>query len=474
MDLQCKDRPCGETFGANIIPAGTILAPKADSNSNSVKGGQGSERDSVLPKGKCPQNESSLLERMNEFVEIGQTMGFDMGGCLGQKAKKQWVRELCCKNKISFLSLQETKMEEMEDNVVRSLWGNMDFDYSHSPSVGFSGGILCVWNKSCFSKCNEARSDYFVLVEGVWKQTGTKLLIIGVYAPQDLSEKKLLWDYLHGVLSRWQGESIVMGDFNEVRVPSERHGSVFNKQGASLFNSFINSSNLIDVPLGVFSFTWALKNATKMSKLDRFLVSEGLLCRFPAMMGIILTRNLSDHRTILLKECDIDYGPTPFKMFPSWFDIEGFDQMVKDAWNSEDVDDTNEMVYLKKKLKKRISSWVHKNRSISIEKRKAILDKLFKLDKQLDQEGGQENLLNARRNLWKDFRVLDDIRYKDLEQKAKVKWDIEECSNCKHLLGKITVLEATVEMYMHPEQHTLNSTALLHEVYNDMGKLDLE
>ncbi|GJV96023.1 retrotransposon protein, putative, ty1-copia subclass [Tanacetum coccineum] len=49
-----------------------------------------------------------------------------------------------------------------------------------------------------------------------------------------------------------------------------------------------------------------------------------------------------------------------------------------------------------------------------------------------------------------------------------------ECSNCKHLLGKITVLEAIVEMYMHPEQYTLNSTALHHEVYNDMGKLGLE
>nr|GEX86612.1 hypothetical protein [Tanacetum cinerariifolium] len=36
-----------------------------------------------------------------------------------------------------------------------------------------------------------------------------------------------------------------------------------------------------------------------------------------------------------------------------------------------------------------------------------------------------------------------------------------ECSNCKHLLDKITVLEATVEMYKNPEQHTLNSAALL-------------
>ncbi|GJW59089.1 hypothetical protein Tco_0105820 [Tanacetum coccineum] len=49
-----------------------------------------------------------------------------------------------------------------------------------------------------------------------------------------------------------------------------------------------------------------------------------------------------------------------------------------------------------------------------------------------------------------------------------------ECSNCKHLLGKIMVLEATVEIYMHPKEHILNSAALLHEVYNDMRKLGLE
>ncbi|GJX27408.1 RNA-directed DNA polymerase, eukaryota [Tanacetum coccineum] len=49
-----------------------------------------------------------------------------------------------------------------------------------------------------------------------------------------------------------------------------------------------------------------------------------------------------------------------------------------------------------------------------------------------------------------------------------------ECSNCKHLLDKITVLEATVDMYMHPEQHTVNSAALFHKVYNNMGKIDLK
>nr|GEX33576.1 hypothetical protein [Tanacetum cinerariifolium] len=49
-----------------------------------------------------------------------------------------------------------------------------------------------------------------------------------------------------------------------------------------------------------------------------------------------------------------------------------------------------------------------------------------------------------------------------------------ECSNCKHLRGKISVLKATMNMHMHLEQNTVNSAALLHEVLNEMKKLDLE
>ncbi|GKF76164.1 hypothetical protein Tco_0225608, partial [Tanacetum coccineum] len=37
-----------------------------------------------------------------------------------------------------------------------------------------------------------------------------------------------------------------------------------------------------------------------------------------------------------------------------------------------------------------------------------------------------------------------------------------------------TAQTATMEMHMHPEQHTVNSAALFHEVLNEMEKLDLE
>ncbi|GJW70294.1 hypothetical protein Tco_0127211 [Tanacetum coccineum] len=56
-----------------------------------------------------------------------------------------------------------------------------------------------------------------------------------------------------------------------------------------------------------------------------------------------------------------------------------------------------------------------------------------------------------------------------------------ECSNGKFLTKdikvlarKIRVLKATLEMEMHPEYHTLDLTVVLHELYNDMGKLGLK
>ena len=89
----------------------------------------------------------------------------------------------------------------------------------------------------------------------------------------------------------------------------------FNKQGVMLFNSFVESSNLRYIPLGGFTFTWVVRDASKMSKLDRFLVSDGLLCQFQAFSGFILATHQSDHKPIFLRECDVDHGPIPYKTF---------------------------------------------------------------------------------------------------------------------------------------------------------------
>ncbi|GJU80725.1 RNA-directed DNA polymerase, eukaryota [Tanacetum coccineum] len=203
----CSSTKWNETSGEGITVRVTL---------SSVKGEGGSDKDSALPKGKCPGIASSLLEKMNEFVEIGQAMGFFMDGCLGPKAKKQ------C--------------------------GNMYFEYSYSPSVGSSGG-------------------------------------------------------------------------------------------------------------------------------------------------------------------------------------KGFEQLVKDSWHNDVVVDINEMSYLKKKfqmLKKKIKMWVQQNRIKANDKRNEIQEKLLNIDKQIDQAGGQEDLLNSRWDIWKDLLDLDALREKELVQKAKIRFLNEE------------------------------------------------
>ncbi|GJR00458.1 nucleotide-binding alpha-beta plait domain-containing protein [Tanacetum coccineum] len=127
----------------------------------------------------------SILGILDEVVKVGQVMRYKMDGCLAKKAKKDWVKELCIKNKVNFLALQETKMDNMDLLCVRTCWGNLAFDYVYSDSVGNSGGILCVWDPNSFCKSNVTISDYFVMVRGVWRLTGQNFLLIAVYAPQD-------------------------------------------------------------------------------------------------------------------------------------------------------------------------------------------------------------------------------------------------------------------------------------------------
>ncbi|GJS92803.1 RNA-directed DNA polymerase, eukaryota [Tanacetum coccineum] len=155
------------------------------------------------------------------------------------------------------------------------MWGNSNYNYVCSDSIGSSGGILCVWEKSVFRKENVTVSDNFIAIYGTWISNSLKVLFIVIYAPQQLSAKNLLWDYVSSLINNWSGEAIVMGDFNEVRCNEERYGSSFNTLGARRFNEFIMSAGLVDINLEGYKFTWSHPSASKMSKLDRFLVTEG-------------------------------------------------------------------------------------------------------------------------------------------------------------------------------------------------------
>nr|GEW55686.1 RNA-directed DNA polymerase, eukaryota [Tanacetum cinerariifolium] len=247
----------------------------------------------------------SIIDILDDMIKVGNTMGYSLDGASDPRPKKIGLGIL----------------------IMRI-----------SEALGYSGGILCVWDSSSFHKEHHTISDNF----------------------HDAA-KRVLWDYVSSIINRWDGDTIVMGDFNKIRNMGERMGSVFNSRGASEFNSFIDNSGLVEVQLEGFSFTWSHPSAKKISKLDPFLVSEGFTSLFPRTSAICLDKHLSDHRPILLREAITDYGASLFRFYHSWFKLNGFDDMVSNTWQSIMLDDSNAMIRFKKKLqcmKKAIRSWV--------------------------------------------------------------------------------------------------------------------
>ncbi|GKD89234.1 hypothetical protein Tco_1364741 [Tanacetum coccineum] len=97
-----------------------------------------------------------LSSRLKSILEgVFMLLGGGFGGfeiSLGHKTKKEWVKELNYKHRINFLALQETKMDCISHMDVKSLWGNSNFGFVASDSLGNSGGILCIWEASIFKK----------------------------------------------------------------------------------------------------------------------------------------------------------------------------------------------------------------------------------------------------------------------------------------------------------------------------------
>nr|GEX21911.1 RNA-directed DNA polymerase, eukaryota [Tanacetum cinerariifolium] len=303
-------------------------------------------------------NGGSVLGVMEDVIRVGQAMGFSMEGCV--------------------IDLKRIIGQQGE-----FLWGNSNYDFVCSDSLGNSGGILCIWEASIFKKDNVTISNNFIAIYGTWLPNNAKILFVVVYAPQHGLRERMLWDYILTILGRWNGESIIMGDFNEVRSSNERHGSCFNPYNARYFDRFISNSGLIDITLEGYAFTWSHPSATKMSKLDRFLVFDGIFTLFPSITAICLDRHISDHLPILLRDVHVDFGPTPFKFYHSWFD-----EMIKHSWLSISHSDANGMIRFKKNLqdlKLIIRQWVKAKKLDISSSKNDIVIKLGEIDKAMDR-----------------------------------------------------------------------------------------
>lgn len=135
-------------------------------------------------------------------------------------------------------------------------------------------------------------------------QERIKCCIINVYVPCMLSDKRELWDRLGIIIGQNSTLCIcVIGDFNSIRRVSERAGvsMLANYRDIQAFDSFIYDTGLVDIPLHGRNYTWYKQDGRCKSRIDRVLLNNNWLSRWPNAHQVGLRRTVSDHCPLLLQ-----------------------------------------------------------------------------------------------------------------------------------------------------------------------------
>lgn len=348
---------------------------------------------------------------------------------MGSEVKADWVKNIRADEGISFIAMQETFKAEVGINEAAKYWDRSPFGMEFSGAIGRSGGLLCLWDSGRFSKTGAVKDQNFLLIQGIIKGCGSIINIINVYAPQRREEKRRLWDKIMDLKREFSGMWVMLGDFNSVRWQEERRNSRFDLQEASDFNSFIAEANLSEFAMKGKKFTRYSGN--KMSKIDRVLVCQECVLKWPDAGFRALGNLHSDHCPIVLITNNVNFGPRPFRFFNSWLDRPDFDHMVRLScakFGGGGAPDVRLMQKLRH-LRMDIKCWWNEVRAKEQEELSILSSEIDKFDEILEVRDLLEEELWARLEAKKRIVEIEGHKKQDLKQRARVKWATEGDDN---------------------------------------------
>ncbi|GJZ20063.1 RNA-directed DNA polymerase, eukaryota, reverse transcriptase zinc-binding domain protein [Tanacetum coccineum] len=216
-------------------------------------------------------------------------------------------------------------MTRLELFRLKSMWGNINFDYAYSKARGRSGGLISMWDPNMFSKDTIWCDDHFIIVKGHWNNAVGDCFMINIYGPQESSAKSHFWNRI--------------ADF-------------MNEHNVKFILFFVYEIGLIDLPIGVIDRMW------------------------------------SDHSPILLHVKKADFGPSPFKFYNLWLNRDDFGDLIKSTWSSMDTSNRNSNIRSHEKLrglKTAIKKWHAEVKKNDKSKKCVILSEIKDIEKKIDE-----------------------------------------------------------------------------------------
>ena len=132
---------------------------------------------------------------------------------LNSRSRRNVVHELVGQERASLISLQETKLDDCDDTMIRELFG-LGFEFASLPACHTCGGILLAWKGDVWSVSNISRGEFSLTAKVTLKSSDVSWWLTSVYGPQSDLDKVRFLDELHMIRSSCSGSWMVCGDFN--------------------------------------------------------------------------------------------------------------------------------------------------------------------------------------------------------------------------------------------------------------------
>ena len=221
---------------------------------------------------------------------------------LSARIKRSAVRNLIAKHHPLFVFLQETKIENLDSRMVKSMWMDDDVKWLSSPSEGNSGGLVSLWKDDSFSLISSSISRHWIGLKGSMLSTGLICCLINIYNPCLLDPRSMVWQEIMDYCFQCEAPCFIVGDYNEVLAASDRGSQLLSSQGVNDFRNFIHQLGLVEIHAVNGHFTW-FRGQSK-SKLDRLFIQSEWLTSYPSLKLTLLNRGISDHCPLLVSSHD--------------------------------------------------------------------------------------------------------------------------------------------------------------------------
>ncbi|XP_071727584.1 uncharacterized protein [Rutidosis leptorrhynchoides] len=119
---------------------------------------------------------------------------------LKKEGKVAWARELISKTNPVITVLQETMCRKVSDRWIENILGSNSVRYAVKSSIGWSGGLVTIWDSNVFMFTQALEGKFFLAIRGSLVGYDSEIVTVNIYGPHNDEKKKRFWCSLGDLL----------------------------------------------------------------------------------------------------------------------------------------------------------------------------------------------------------------------------------------------------------------------------------